>query len=324
VFYDKARAVRTVGALGDPCHTCISMPRVSILLTCYNHIRFLPAAYQSVLDQTFADYEILAIDDGSTDGTREWLKGREGGKMRCVFNEKNLGTYATLNVGLSEAKGQYIAILNDDDLWAPGKLEAQVAMLDANQNQGLVHASGWFIDGDGNRHRDAAPLGFPFPRLESGDAVAGLIHHNQIIASAALVRREAFDRCGSFDPDFYGCGDWQMWLRIAQQYEIGFVDEPMTFYRVHGANAALNDEKMYEDSRRIREWIATWAEKRAGLKAASAHNWACLGMERTWLGDRSGGREAYRQSLKRMPGRFKTYLRLLATYLPRRAFRKLS
>ncbi|MFI5386244.1 MAG: glycosyltransferase family 2 protein [Fimbriimonadales bacterium] len=297
---------------------------MTVLLTCYNHMRYLPAAYQAVLDQTFDDYEILALDDGSTDGSREWLKEREGGKLRCIFNDRNLGTYATLDVGLGEAAGEYIAILNDDDLWAPEKLAAQVEMLGSNPNYGMVHTSGWFIDGDGNRHPSAAPLGFPFPHLEPGNVLANLMDHNQIITSSVLVRREAFDRCGVFDPAFYGCGDWHMWLRIAQHYEIGFVDHLYTFYRVHGANAALNDEKMFEDGKRIREWIATWDEDRPDLKPAFAHNWACLGTERTWLGDKKGGRQAYRESLRRMPGRFKTYLRLLATFLPKRAFRKLA
>lgn len=300
------------------------MPQATVILTCYNHLRYLPAAYQSVLDQTFQDYEILALDDGSTDGTREWLKEREGGKLRCVFNEKNLGTYATLNVGVRESNGEYLAIFNDDDLWAPGKLAAQVALVDSHPEFGLAHTSGWFIDGEGKRHLDPAPLGFPFPRLESGNVLANLMDHNQIITSSVLVRREAFDRCGLFDPAFYGCGDWHMWLRIAQKYEIGFVDEPMTFYRIHGANAALNDEKMFEDGKRIREWISTWDESRPELRAAFAHNWACLGTERTWLGDKEGGRQAYRESLRRMPGRFKTYLRLFATFLPRKAFRRLA
>lgn len=300
------------------------MPRVSVLLTCYNHIAYLPTAMQSVLDQTFGDYEILALDDGSKDGTRDWLRAQNDPRIRCLFNDKNLGTYGTLNVGLRECQGEYVAILNDDDLWLPEKLQAQLDAFDANPGAGLVHTSGWFIDGKGDRHPNPRPLGFPFPHLESGDVLSHLMDHNQIITSSVLVKREAFERCGEFDPQFYGCGDWHMWLRIAQKYQIAFVDEPLTLYRVHGANAALNDEKMFEDGKRIREWIATWDEARPELKAAFAHNWACLGTERTWLGDRSGGRRAYRESLKRMPGRFKTYLRLLATYLPKQAFRKLA
>jgi glycosyltransferase involved in cell wall biosynthesis len=307
-------------------------PRVSILLTCYNHLRYLPAALDGVLGQTFTDFEVLALDDGSKDGSREWLKAREAeGKLRCIFNEKNLGTYAALNVGLKEAKGEYIAVLNDDDLWGADKLLRQVEMLDTNPKIGLIHTNGWFIDGEGKRIEDPKPLGFEFPRTPTGDVLAMLIHHNRIITSSALVRRTCFDQLGPFDPSFYGCGDWHMWLRVAREWQVGYVDEPLTFYRVHGANASLDSEKMDDDGTRIREWITEWqkdfAERTAtepDLKGAFAHNWACLGTTYTWAGRPGDGRRAYKESVKVLPGRFKSYLRWVATFLPRKAFRKLS
>ena len=184
------------------------MPRVSILLTCYNHLRYLPAALDGVARQTFQDFEVIALDDGSTDGTRDWLRNRAG-VHRVVFNEQNLGTYATLNVGLREARGEFVAVLNDDDQWAPEKLERQVALMDADPQVGLVHTDGWFIDGAGER-LEGSPLGFEFPRTRSGDVLLALLYANKIIASAALVRRECFERLGGFDESYFGSGDWQM------------------------------------------------------------------------------------------------------------------
>jgi glycosyltransferase involved in cell wall biosynthesis len=308
------------------------MPRVSILLTCYNHIRHLPAAVDGVLTQTYKDFEVIALDDGSKDGSREWLKEREAeGKLRCVFNEKNLGTYATLNVGLQEAEGEYIAILNDDDLWGPEKLARQVEMLDANPKIGLVHTGGWFIGDDGSKLADPAPLGFVYPSTPTGDVLALEVLYNHIITSSVLIRRECFEKCGPFDPSFFGSGDWHMWLRIAQDYEIGYVEEPLCFYRVHGQNASHQKDRINEDDARIREWITTWQAaytarmlKEPDLHAAFAHNWACLGTERTWAGNPSAGRQAYKEAIKMMPKRFKSYLRWAATFLPRKAFRRLS
>ena len=308
------------------------MPRVSVLLTCYNHLRYLPAAVEGVLNQSFTDFEIIALDDGSSDGTRDWLKGQEAeGKLRCVFNQKNLGTYGTLNVGLQEATGEFIAILNDDDLWAPDKLRHQVQMLDANQQIGLVHTGGWFIGEDGEWLEDPAPLGFVFPKTHTGDVLALEILYNHIITSSVLVRKECFEARGSFDDRFFGSGDWQMWLRIAQKYEVGYIDEPLTFYRVHGLNASHQKEKINEDDARIREWITSWQPKFADrikadkdLHAAFAHNWACLGTERTWAGDAKGGRMAYLEAIKMNPKRWRTYARWMATFLPNQRFRKLS
>ena len=186
------------------------MPRVSILLTCFQHRRYLPAAVEGIRAQTFRDFETIALDDGSTDGSREWLADQ--GDLRCVFNARNLGTYGTLNAGLRLATGELVAVLNDDDVWLPEKLERQVALLDAHPGVGLVHTGGGFIDGEGNA-TEGNPLGFRFPTFETGDILRGLVFENKIIASAALVRRECFDRVGEFDESYFGSGDWEMWWR---------------------------------------------------------------------------------------------------------------
>ena len=128
-------------------------------------------------------------------------------------------------------------VLNDDDVWLPEKLERQVALLDAHEEVGLVHTGGYFIDGEGKR-TEGNPLGFRFPTFETGDILRGLVYENKIIASAALMRRVCFERVGPFNPSYFGSGDWEMWWRICERYAAGFVDEPLTLYRVHGANAS--------------------------------------------------------------------------------------
>jgi glycosyltransferase involved in cell wall biosynthesis len=304
------------------------MPLVSVVLTCYNHIRYLPAAVEGIKSQTFPDYEVIAVDDGSTDGTREWLSEHlTVGK--CIFNEKNLGTYASLNVALQATTGEYVAILNDDDLWAPSKLEKQLELFAKHPKVGLVHTDGCFIDGNG-QEVPGSPLGFDFPRTETGDVLLSLLYQNKIIASAALVRRECFEKLGMFNEAYFGSGDWEMWLRIAEEYEIGFVEEKLTFYRVHGENASHKLERIWRDDEMLREWIRTrywkYAETQEGyaLKKALAHNEACLGTVKVLNGKPREGREAYLNSIKMEPLRIKSYLRWLATFLPRKAFRGLK
>lgn len=311
-------------SVGVPWET---MARVSVLLTCFNHLAYLPACLEGVRSQTFGDLEILALDDGSTDGTREWLSDQQN--ITCIFNEKNLGTYATLNVGLERANGELIAVLNDDDLWAPTKLERQIGLLDRHPRVGLVHTDGGFIDAAG-APIEGSPLGFEFPRTETGDVLLSLLYQNKIIASAALVRRECFDGCGVFNPAYFGSGDWEMWLRIAEEYEIGYVDEPLTFYRVHGENASHKLERIWRDDERLRDWIVTRIPvyERKGydageLRRAVAHNWACLGTVRTLNGDSRAGRRAYARSIGLAPWRLKSSLRYLATFLGPKVFRRL-
>ncbi|MCH7905596.1 MAG: glycosyltransferase [Armatimonadetes bacterium] len=310
------------------------MPRVSIVLTCYNHLDHLKIAVDSIIAQTFTDYEIIALDDGSTDGTRDWLSELHRREpqipLKLFFNEENLGTYGTLNKGIDVSTGELIAEFNDDDVWAPEKLEKQVAMMDAHPEIGLVHTAGYFIDGDGNEIKDN-PLGFEWPKTSTGDVLPELIPFNKIIASSVLVRRECFEKVGKFNTSYFGSGDWEMWYRIAEEYHVGHVDEPLTLYRVHGGSASHLTDKIAKDDRRIREWMTPRIDGYADrgwppglLRRIKAHHWACLGTARTWEGDVSGGRRAYVESLKLMPWRFKSVLRLVATVLPRRAFRALK
>lgn len=281
------------------------------------------------------DFEVIVLDDGSKDGSREWLVEQFGepGKpndprWKLVFNTTNRGTYGTLNAGLSLAEGEFIAVLNDDDLWLPEKLEKQLELFCSHPDVGLVHTDGWFIDGDGQR-MDGSPLGFEFPRTETGDVLLALVSANKIIASAALVRKECFDRLGPFNEAYFGSGDWEMWYRIAEHYEIGYVAEPLTLYRVHGANASHKLDRIWRDDQMLREWIEPRMSGYAGrfakndLRRAEAHNLACLGTVRTLNGDAMGGRKAYAASLALDPKRWKSRLRYVATYLPRPLFRRL-
>lgn len=311
------------------------MARVSVILTCYNHLRFLPEALAGVTAQTYQDFEIIAIDDGSTDGTRDWLEACDV-PMTRIFNPQNLGTYGSLNVALRAASGEFVAILNDDDVWRPTKLERQIEVMDSHPEVGIVHTDGDFIDGDGNVI-PGSPLGFAFPRFETGDVLAGLLYENKIIASAALVRRQILIDLGGFNESYFGSGDWEMWLRVCEGWAAGFVAEPLTRYRVHGANASHKLERIWRDDQKLREWIVSreplyrqrnepWQDAfrdPAVLDRGMAHNWAALGTVRTLNGDPRGGRAAYAQSIRRLPFRAKSYLRWLATFLPKAWFRKL-
>jgi len=120
-----------------------------------------------------------------------------------------------------------------------------------------------------------------------------------------------------------------MWLRVAEHYDIGYADDPLTLYRVHSANACLVTEKMQNDEMRIRTWIGEHFGTQKALLSTNellrrsvAHNMACLGTERTLLGDAASGRTAYAKSIRLMPLRFKSYFRWLATFLPLSTFRK--
>ena len=277
-------------------------------------------------NQTYQDFEIIALDDGSTDGSREWLSAQTD--LKIVFNEKNLGTYGTLNKGLELATGEFIAVLNDDDVWMPEKLERQVALLDSHPEVGLVHTEGEFIDGEGVVF-EGKPLGFSFPRFETGDILLDLVYENKIIASAAVFRKGLIEKIGPYNENYFGSGDWELWFRIAEQAKVGCVNQNLTQYRVHGANASHKLEKIWKDDQMLREWMLPRLEDLTSrfpderIQAAKAHCWAALGTVRMLNGEPRSSREAYRASMHLMPGRIKNYLRFAATYLGHNTFRKL-
>lgn len=304
------------------------MPRVSILLTCFDHLAYLHQCLKGVRAQTYTDYEIIAIDDGSKDGTREYLQALPDA-MKVILNPENIGTYATLNRALQKATGEFVAVLNDDDLWAPTKLERQVELMDRLPKVGLVHTDGAFIDGKGE-HIEGSPLGFEFPRTETGDVLPALLYANKIIASAAVVRRSCFEELGGFNEAYFGSGDWEMWLRIAEKHQVGYVAEQLTFYRVHGTNASHKLERIWKDDERLRLWIRsrypeyeTSPRDPGVLRNAFAHNEACLGTVLKLNGKPKEARQAYLRSLHYAPGRTKSIARYLATFLPKKLFRKL-
>ncbi len=296
---------------------------ISILFTCYNHLDFIQEAWESILSQTYPHWEVIALDDGSTDGTREWLASLKHPQLKTVFNEKNLGTYGTLNRGLQEAKGEFIAVFNDDDLWAADKLTSQIDLLNSRPDVGLVHTNGHFIDGKGEKI-EGEPLGFKFPRTETGDILLDLAYANKIIASAVLARRDCFAN-GGFDTSFFGSGDWDMWLRISQNWKIGFVDKPQTFYRVHGGNASHKLKRIWEDDYLLRSKLAQTLKglrssagrfDQASLRAAEAHNLACLGTVACLTGKPKEARSFCGQSIALQPKRIQSYARWLLTFMP--------
>lgn len=292
------------------------MPSVSVLIPSYNHLRFLPACLESVWGQTFSDYEIVVVDDGSADGSVEYLRAC-GDRIR-LFEQENQGTYATLNRCAREAKGAYLAILNSDDLWMPNKLAAQVAILDSKPEVGLVHTGGIFVDSEGRETKEN-PFGFAWPSTESGRVLEAMILHNHVVASSVLLRRDAFEREGGFDERLYGSGDWDMWLRVSKRWEFAYVAERLTGYRIHEEMASAKKQPVVLDEILIRterihaceDELLRLAVDQTRMMRALAHSWACLGTEYAQLGRTADARRAYFESVKRNPLRLKSWVRMV-------------
>lgn len=211
------------------------MPKVSIVLTTFNRCHLLKQAIESVFRQTFQDWELIIMDDGSTDETKQVIEAyAHDSRIRYVFHS-NQGISFSRAKGTQLATSPYVAFLDDDDVYHPKKLEFQVDYLEKNQMVGLVYSYVHMLD-----QNDQFLMRWP---VRPAQTFMELLHDNTIPTNAGLIRKECFERLGTFRSDFKGSDDYEMWLRIAKNDRIDFLPMMAGIYRVHGQSMSNNKRK---------------------------------------------------------------------------------
>lgn len=202
-------------------------PRISVLLPVFNDERFVGRAVQSILDQTFADFELLVVNDGSTDNTAEVLTAFRDPRLR-IIHQRNAGISAGLNRMIAESCGDFLARMDSDDTCSPHRFAAQVAFLDEHPGVGLVGSACTIIDEDGSHLRD-----FPVPLTDSAVRRA-MVWGNPMVHSSIMMRRSIVTRVGPYDGRLgkMGIEDYDLWLRVLTVSEIANLSEPLVT-RVH-------------------------------------------------------------------------------------------
>ena len=236
----------------------MSDPTVSVLLPVHNGERYLRAAVDSVLDQTFADFELLAIDDGSTDATAEVLRQYAAGDARVrVVSRPNRGLVHTLNEGIDLARGRYIARMDADDLCRPDRLEVQVAYLDAHPDCVLVGSRVLVVDPDGLPIRTMA--------TEQTHEAIDHAHLNcgwPVVHPAVTMRTDAVRRVGCYRDQYNTLEDTDLFLRLAEVGRLANVPEVLLDYRQHfGSVTHTRAAKQHQ----LRQGLYDEARARRGL-----------------------------------------------------------
>ena len=204
------------------------MPAISVIIPTYNRASYICAAIDSVLAQTFNDYEIIVVDDGSTDDTLERLAVYKDQRIK-VKHQKNLGQGFARNTGLSVASGEYIAFLDSDDVWMPGKLDLQYGQLVQSKNcyWSYTNAFAFQYSTDNKLYRINERM-----RLHFGSIPSELIKRNFITTSTVMVKKVCFDSVGIF-ANFAKAEDWEVWLRLASKFDVCVSSEALVGYRIH-------------------------------------------------------------------------------------------
>ncbi len=216
----------------------MARPTVSVIIPTYNRAKLLKRAIKSVLNQEFGDFELIVVDDASLDNTPEVVKRIEDGRIRYIRLKKNSGGPVARNTGIKKARGEFIALLDDDDEWLPNRLDVQVKKFEnLNREVGVVYGGFYYVSQQNGR-----VLGKRLPKYR-GDVYGHLLRENFIGSPTLLIKRECFKRAGLFDPDLSSSQDWDMWLRIAKHYRFDYVDEIVAKYYVHGRQISFNMKK---------------------------------------------------------------------------------
>lgn len=220
------------------------MPAVSVIMPSYNHAPYIGQAIESVLSQTLADLELIIIDDGSTDGTREILQRYSDPRLKVVLRERNVGAAQGSNDGLRMASAPFVAMISSDDFFAPHKLETQLRAIRADANVAAVFCRPRIVDHAGN---EFPPGAHPWSGLFSSGRWARpqllrrlFYEGNFLCHPSVLLRREIYDRAGDYDVRLSSLGDCDMWMRTAIAVDGDFVvlDAPLLSFRAHETNTS--------------------------------------------------------------------------------------
>lgn len=203
-------------------------PMVSIVLPTYNRADIIGDSIQSVLNQSYENFELLVVDDASTDNTKSVVEGFEDDRVRYLRHERNKGAPEARNTGLDASKGPLIGFQDSDDEWHREKLLRQVeAFREAPVEVGVVYTGMKREENDELRF-----LPYKSVDMKEGDIRPSLARYNFISTPVALVRKHCFDEVGQFDEDAWPLSDWELWIRISKRFEFRFVDETLVFGEV--------------------------------------------------------------------------------------------
>lgn len=223
---------------------------ISVIIPTFNHSRFVSDAINSVLAQTYKNLEVIIVDDGSTDNTREVLK-KYGSKIKYIY-QNNKGLSAARNIGIKFSKGEFIAILDADDIWLSRKLELQMKMMEeCTSSTGVVSCGVYIIDEEGKIIKEFVRKNY----LSKINFFNELIIKNIVSGggSCALIRRVCFEKVGMFDENLKSAEDWDMWLRISKYFDIKYVEIPLVKIRVseRSMSSPINVSKMLKNELQV-------------------------------------------------------------------------
>ena len=222
-----------------------NVPVVSVVIPAFNAMRTIGQTLESALSQTLAAIEVIVVDDGSTDATREAVRRIQDPRVRLV-SQPNRGASVARNTGIAQAKGEWVAFLDADDAWTANKLERQLTLMALSPGCLASQTSAFLVDDDLRPHtlRHCRP---------SRDPLLAFLRFQNLPAAASswLVKRDLLNQLGGFDPELVMHEDWDLSVRLARLTHPLCIDEPLTLYRMHADNRSSDVDSHIASGLRI-------------------------------------------------------------------------
>ncbi|MDH3973179.1 MAG: glycosyltransferase [Deltaproteobacteria bacterium] len=297
----------------DRHNTTMNYPVVSIVIPTFNRAHLLGLAINTVLSQTYRNFDLIIVDDASADNTEDIVNSFNDNRIRYCRHEKNRGGSAARNTGIKAARGEYIAFLDDDDEWLPRKLEQQVAKFsESSEKVGLIYCGYACVYQD----RVVSEI---IPKLK-GSIYRETLQSCILGGPTAIVKRECFDKSGFFDEDLKACQDWDLWIRIAKLYDFDFVPEILAKYTLHGnqVSAGLNNRI---SAREI--LLDKYKDDLKAFPSVLSHHLQRLGSLYALADKRSEGLKFVRHAIQINPLNWKRYLHFLLLFFSSALYKKL-
>jgi glycosyltransferase involved in cell wall biosynthesis len=281
------------------------VPQVSVVIATYNRANFLPETIDSVLQQTFQEYELIVVDDGSTDGTRTLLQSYPS-RVSYLY-QQNRGPSAARNLGVRHARAPWIAFQDSDDLSKPDHLETLYAYANDHPDCGMVFANGAYLGGPFRKRETIIPEAKSRRLANNGVRLVDLFEKSVVRLQASLISKEAYQTVGGHDESLRICMDLDLSFRLFMRYPVAYLDRVVFLYRRHEGNSGQNEElRLTENIRVIDKLVAEFpaAEHDLGrrrIKQRMSYRYYRLAKGRWKRGQRELAREAIREATSLCP-----------------------
>ncbi|MDD5638815.1 MAG: glycosyltransferase [Candidatus Pacebacteria bacterium] len=282
---------------------------ISVIIPTYNRAHLLSRAIDSVLSQTFQDFELIIVDDGSTDNTKEIVEEyqKKDERIKYLWEENSGGPAKPKNTGIKNSQGEFIAFLDSDDEWLPEKLEKQLKLFENSNNLGFVSCNALIIDENNNIKGE-----YQSPRNKS---FINLLDGNKISNCGVIVKKNIFEELGIFDENLKFGEDWEMWLRIAKKYNFDSVYESLIKCYLHQNNITKTIEnfKQIEDFKYILEKYKDDFKKYPKVKSRPLRN---IGTFYILDNNSKMARKYFEKAIKVSPLSLRLYFQYFLSFFP--------